>query len=157
MGGGMPISACVAPASIMNNWGESRGEALHTSTFLGHPLACAAAIATIGVMADLDLPRQARVSGRRLVERLDEIAAEYPRLVSGVRGRGLMLGMQMGSPEFALLTVKNALKRGLILLPAGDDGSVIEFVPPLTITKSEIARCAAILHRTLGDLVKSSH
>ena len=67
MGGGLPISACVASASLMACWGESRGEALHTSTFLGNPLACAAALAAIQVMEDERLPERAAADGGDLL------------------------------------------------------------------------------------------
>ncbi|MGA7094508.1 MAG: aspartate aminotransferase family protein, partial [Candidatus Cybelea sp.] len=66
MGSGVPISAAVGTAAIMNAWPLSAGEALHTSTFLGNPLGCAAALATIDEMERLGLPERAQRVGERL-------------------------------------------------------------------------------------------
>jgi len=144
MGGGLPISACVAGTSLMSAWGKSRGEALHTSTFLGNPLACRAAIAAIGVMERENLPIQARSAGALLARDMYLLAQKYPNIYTEIRGRGLMLGLQIKSIEDSLNIVEECLQRGLILLPAGD-GSVIELIPPLIVSAEEIAKAAAIL------------
>jgi 4-aminobutyrate aminotransferase-like enzyme len=149
MGGGLPISACVAAEPLMACWGESRGEALHTSTFLGNPLACAAALAAIGVMERDDLPRVARERGAYLQDALDTLRSDHPAVIRAVRGRGLMLGVECVSRDVALRVVDDALGAGLILLPAGD-GSVIEIVPPLTIVESQIDEAVGILSRVLA-------
>jgi GNAT superfamily N-acetyltransferase len=94
MGGGVPISACVGRPHVMAAWGESRGEALHTSTFLGWPLGCAAALAAIAEMEDRDLPGRARTVGAYFKDRLNELAARHPEAIAEVRGRGLMLGLR---------------------------------------------------------------
>ena len=90
MGSGVPISAAVGRTAIMNAWPQSCGEALHTSTYLGNPLACAAAIATIGEMQRLGLPARAASLGRHLAERLDPLRAHAN--VIAVRGFGLFWG-----------------------------------------------------------------
>lgn len=137
MGGGFPISACVARPDVMAAWGESRGEALHTSTFLGSPLGCAAALAAIAEMEERDLPGRAKRVGAHFKERLTELTARHPDSVAEVRGRGLMLGLRLASRETALGLVYDLLARGLIVLPAGA-GDVLEFVPPLTIAEEQI-------------------
>ena len=151
MGGGLPISACVAPASIMSAWGESKGEALHTSTFLGNPLACAAALATIDVINREDLPRRARTVGLRLMSKLTDLCQAYPGLFRLVRGRGLMIGLVLRDQPTADKFMRLCLANGLIVLPAGD-GSVIEFVPPLTITAEEIDLAVEIIRGVAVDL-----
>ncbi len=149
MAGGLPLSACVASAGLMAVWGESRGEALHTSTFLGNPLACAAALAALAVLEEEALPARAGAVGATLKARLCALQSEFPNQIQEVRGRGLMLGLALASPALALPLVPAALRLGLILLPAGD-GSVLEFVPPLTITESQIAWCLAAMRRLLA-------
>lgn len=149
MGGGLPISACVAPASIMACWPVSQGEALHTSTFLGNPLACAASLAALSVLEREQLPRRAKEIGAVFADHLHSLQARHSDRIREVRGRGLMLGLELLSPALALSLVPAALRRGLILLPAGD-GRVLEFVPPLTITPSQIAWCAATLDALLS-------
>ena len=146
MGGGLPISACVASAPLMDCWPASGGEALHTSTFLGNPVACAAALASIQVMEDEGLPLRAAQMGAVLAGGLQQLQQSFPDLVRDARGRGLMLGMELASPALALSLVPRALGQGLILLPAGD-GRVLEFVPPLTIHAGQIAWCLSLLHR----------
>ena len=150
MGGGLPISACVASAELMSVWGVSTGEALHTSTFLGNPLACAAALTALDILEEEDLPNQAIVQGEVFVEGLRRLQADFPDLITEVRGRGLMLGLEMVSPAVALPLVPAALRAGLIVLPAGD-GRVLEFVPPLVITTEQIEWCLETMHALLTE------
>jgi len=149
MGGGLPISACVASTDLMASWGESTGEALHTSTFLGNPVACAAALAALDVLEEEDLPGRALQRGAVFAGGLHALQSEFPEQIAGVRGRGLMLGLEFVSPSLALPLVPVALRAGLILLPAGD-GRVLEFVPPLVIEDEQIAWCLAVLQRLLA-------
>ena len=149
MGGGLPISACVASTDLMASWGESTGEALHTSTFLGNPVACAAALAALDVLEEEDLPGRALQRGAVFAGGLHALQSEFPEQIVGVRGRGLMLGLEFVSPSLALPLVPVALRAGLILLPAGD-GRVLEFVPPLVIEEEQIAWCLAVLQRLLA-------
>src|SRR5207247_6457037 len=79
MTGGFPMSACIGRAKVMDSWPESKGEALHTSTFLGNPLGCAAALAAIAEMKRLKLDQRAAELG-------DFIKSKLP-----VRGKGLIL------------------------------------------------------------------
>ena len=149
MGGGLPISACVAGRGLMSAWGKSRGEALHTSTFLGNPLACRAAVAAIGVMERDDLPGRARSAGSALRAQLHILVDRFPNLYEDARGRGLMLGLKCKSVATSLEIVEESLKRGLILLPAGD-GSIIELIPPLVVAAEDIAAASAILDAVSG-------
>ena len=149
MGGGLPISACVASAELMAVWGESTGEALHTSTFLGNPLACAAGLAALSVLEEERLPERAAAIGATFMHGLRELQAGFPGKIADVRGRGLMLGLEMASPQTALSLVPAALRLGLILLPAGD-GRVLEFVPPLVITETQIVWCLEVMRGLLS-------
>ncbi len=144
MGGGLPISACVASMELMSVWGESTGEALHTSTFLGNPLACAAGLAALSVLEDERLPERAVQIGAVFTDGLRRLQALYPDKIADVRGRGLMLGIEMASPSLALALVPAALRSGLILLPAGD-GRVLEFVPPLVISEEQVSWCLDVM------------
>ncbi len=150
VGGGLPISACVASQSLMSCWPVSTGEALHTSTFLGNPLACAAALAAISVLEREQLPERAKRIGAFFREQLQRLRERRPGQIMDVRGRGLMLGLEMASPGLALSLVPAALRRGLIVLPAGD-GRVLEFVPPLVITEDQILWCVDTLDALLQE------
>lgn len=137
MGGGIPISACAMRPEVADAWGTSTGEALHTSTFLGHPLACAASLAAIGEIERMDLPARAKTVGAYFKAQLTELAERFPVHIAEVRGRGLMLGLRLRKRETALALVYDLLQRGLIVLPAGP-GDVLEFVPPLVIETAQI-------------------
>lgn len=147
LGGGMPISACVAPARVMDAWPESDGEALHTSTFLGHPLACAAAGVVLSRLEG-GLIDHAESLGRRLVLGLLEgLAAQIEAGTVEVRGLGLLVGVEMrdrvGSPiaGAGVNVGERLLRMGIMALPAGDAGEVIELSPPAVLTDEQLS-CA---------------
>ena len=139
LGGGFPISACVGSAEVMGAWGASRGEALHTQTFLGNPLGCAMALASLDAIAERDLPARASQVGSWLA---GELGRHGP-----VRGRGLMLGLEL--PE-APAVCRALLARGYIALPAGPGAEVLAVTPPLTITQHQLVGFLDALREILG-------
>jgi 4-aminobutyrate aminotransferase-like enzyme len=153
--GGFPLSACVGRADLMDAaWPASTGEAIHTSTFLGHPVGCAMALAQIAEIEELKLPERAAELGGFLLAKL---RSKIPngKFKVAVRGLGLMAGVELrrsdGSPAAAeaFAAVKTLLQRGFIFLPEGEHGSVISFTPPLTITKAQLAKSVAALAEVL--------
>ena len=155
MGGGMPLSACLGSQGLMRHaWTQSNGEARHTSTFLGHPLSCAAALATIGVLEDDALVQRSATLGGALLESFQLLAEKHPLIIKEARGRGLMIALEFWNPHDVWSMVLSGLAQGLILLPAGDSGNVLEIVPPLILTDKQaafavdaIGRCVAQLQR----------
>jgi 4-aminobutyrate aminotransferase-like enzyme len=143
MANGFPISATIARPSIMDVWPESPGEALHTSTYLGNPMACAAALANLGEIERMQLPQRARQLGIMLGARLDALRADGKAL--DVRGRGLMWGVEFADAKTAERIVKNALKAGVILLQAGPQGNVISITPPLVISQRQLFRAIDVV------------
>jgi 4-aminobutyrate aminotransferase/(S)-3-amino-2-methylpropionate transaminase len=131
---GMPIAACVGRAEVMDAWPASHGEALHTQTFLGHPPACAAALASLAVLEEEKLVARAAELGARALTRLRAATARAASVVE-VRGRGLLLGVECVGPEVAAAAVASLLARGVIALPSGEDGRVIALSPPLSIDR----------------------
>jgi 4-aminobutyrate aminotransferase/(S)-3-amino-2-methylpropionate transaminase len=129
---GMPLSACIGRASAMDAWPESRGEALHTQTFLGHPPSCAAGLAALAVLDEEKLVQRAAETGAAALELLARRTAGCAA-VKEVRGAGLMIGIECAEPEVAHRAVPRALRRGVILLPCGEDGRVLSVTPPLCI------------------------
>jgi 4-aminobutyrate aminotransferase-like enzyme len=132
LGGGLPIAAVVGRAEVMAAWARP-GEALHTSTFLGHPLACAAALACLEVMRRERLPERALALGR-VVSRHAHGWRESRSAVRAVRGRGLLWGVELASAKVAASWVRAALARGVLVLAGGPRGQVVQITPPLTIT-----------------------
>ena len=156
LAGGFPLSACVGRADIMDTaWPASRGEAMHTSTFLGHPVGCAMALEQIKEIGKLDLPKRSAQLGEFL---LTELQAKLPhsKFQVAVRGLGLMVGVELrladGKPATAatMRTIKAMLRRGYILLPEGEHGNVISFTPPLTITQAQLAKAVKTLAEVLA-------
>jgi 4-aminobutyrate aminotransferase-like enzyme len=149
MGSGVPISAVAGRRAIVSAWPESSGEALHTSTYLGSPLACAAAIATIDELERLGLPARARRAGRDLDARLQKLRAHWG--VVDVRGTGLLYGIELRDAARATAVVTAALKRGLILLQSGVAGNVISLSPPLVIGDRQLDRLVETLERAIEE------
>ena len=138
---GMPISACLGKQDVFDAWPPSKGEALHTQTFLGHPASCAAALASIEVSLREDLAGRSRRLGERALTRLQEQLRDCSAVVA-VRGRGLMIGVECTSGEVSLPITEEMLRSGFVLLPSGDGGRVLSLTPPLSI--GEAALDAAI-------------
>jgi 4-aminobutyrate aminotransferase-like enzyme len=157
--GGFPLSACVGRADLMDAaWPASEGEAVHTSTFLGHPVGCAMALAQIKEIRQLNLCERSMELGNFLLEELQGI--ESSKLKNSARGLGLMAGLELtlpnGRPASAetFYVIKKMLQRGYILLPEGPHGNVISFTPPLTIAKTQLAETAGALREILADEIK---
>jgi 4-aminobutyrate aminotransferase-like enzyme len=140
--GGFPMSACVGRAEVMDAWPESSGEALHTSTFLGNPVGCAMALASIAEHEREETGTTVREKGDKLKRGLKEIAAPA---IGDVRGLGLMLGVELidrkGEPAtgMAIDIVKRALREGIVLLADSPTSNVLSFSPPFSIGEDEIA------------------
>ncbi len=147
MGGGFPISAAVGSKPVMDAWPISSGEALHTSTYLGNPMGCAAAIAVIDEMHDRSLPERAGQLGEIIEERTRHWAGLAG--IVDVRGRGAFWGIEFDRPERAERLVKVALQDGLILLQSGADGSVVTIGPPLVITFDDLSHALETIERRL--------
>jgi 4-aminobutyrate aminotransferase/(S)-3-amino-2-methylpropionate transaminase len=129
---GMPISACIGKAAVMDAWPASEGEALHTQTFLGHPPGCAAALASIAVIEEEKLVERAAESGVFALARLHQRLAGISG-IREVRGRGLMIGIECDESARALGGCAAALERGVIVLASGDESRVVSLTPPLSI------------------------
>lgn len=139
---GFPLSACVGRANVMDAWPESAGEALHTSTYLGHPVGCAMALASI----DEHLRPETAALVAETSAALDAAlcALKAPGL-GPLRGRGLLRGIPLvnpdGSPHAARAgeCVVRALRDGLVLLAGSPDGNVLSLTPPFGLDSAEIA------------------
>jgi 4-aminobutyrate aminotransferase-like enzyme len=155
--GGFPLSACVGRADIMDaGWPASEGEAIHTSTFLGHPVGCAMTLAQLREIGRLKLVSRSAALGRFLLARLASLRLPAGDLQLSARGQGLIAALELrhpnGSPATteALGAIKALLHRGYIFLPEGEHSNVIGFTPPLTITRSQLAAAASALKDVLG-------
>ena len=141
---GFPLAACIAKAEVMDHWPASQGEAIHTSTFLGHPTACAAGLASIEQMrANKLVERCAELEGtvRELLARLQK---DSRGKIGDVRGRGLMWGLECidaaGAPQtkLAAMIMLEAMRHGLLVLTSGPQSHVVAISPPLVITVEQL-------------------
>ncbi|MFI7301939.1 4-aminobutyrate--2-oxoglutarate transaminase [Micromonospora aurantiaca] len=150
--GGLPLAAVTGRAELM--------DAVHVGglggTYGGNPIACAAALAAMETMRELDLAAAARRIGAVMGERLRAIAAGDPR-VAEVRGRGAMLAMEIvapgtSTPDPATTAAISAAchAAGLLTLTCGTYGNVLRFLPPLVISDDELGRGLDILAAAFG-------
>ena len=151
LGGGFPLSACSGPSAIMDAWPRSAGEALHTSTFLGHPATCAAGLAFLDILETDEVAARATELGRTLQEVLESRLSGVDGVVE-IRGRGLMVGIELDSglvdetgPGLGARVAARALAAGVLVLPAGDAGEVVELTPPVVLTEDQMEASLAVL------------
>ena len=144
--GGFPLSACVGRARVMDAWPPAMGEAIHTSTYLGHPVGCAMALAQMSELRRLALPQRAARLEKVLESGLKSLQAQFPDRVSRVSVVGLMGGIAWRLPEggpdtgLSIGIMQEVLRHGVLLLPEGEHSEVTGITPPLTITEAELAR-----------------
>ena len=148
IGNGFPVGAVLATAEAAA--GLTPGS--HGSTYGGNPLASAVANAVLDVMlADGFLARVGE-AGARLRAGLEDLAARRPEVVAGVRGRGLMLGLQLHVAPATFM--KACFERGLLTVPAGDD--VVRVLPPLVVADAEIDEALGLLDRVAAEFAHAA-
>lgn len=140
---GLPMGACLATQKVADSFSPG----VHGSTFGGSPLVSAAALATLEVLLDQGVIDQVTSKGDYLLKRLSEIKERH-KLVKEVRGQGLMVAVSLNSPAEEVLGV--CLSRGLLL--SCQMGTILRFLPPLTVTLEEIDQAVAVLDGVLTDL-----
>lgn len=147
-GGVMPIGAFIGNERV---WQPLiKHPFIHTSTFGGNPLACAAAVGAIEAIVEEDLPRKAEEKGRYLLQELHRLKGRYPELIRDVRGLGLLIGVELKSPALSGRIISEALKARVLLAFALNDTKVIRIEPPLTIGYGELGRILEALDYALG-------
>ena len=134
---GVPLGALIARADLLDAWPPGA----HSNTFGGNPLAIAAASATLDVLQEENLPENARLRGAELLEGLREILPSTPGGdVIEVRGRGLMIGVEMKSSEAASAMHRALLAQRVICGFCGPAAQVVRFAPPLIIDAAAVTR-----------------
>ncbi len=157
LSGTLPIAACIGSKDVMESWPTSGGEAIHTSTFLGNPLACAAGLASLGEIKRHGLVERSAAEGERWLGELREALGRHPA-VGDVRGRGLMIGIDLVADrssrepnrELAGHVVIEALRRGWIVLAGGPAGNVISLSPPLSLSRDLMRAATRMLDDAIG-------
>ncbi len=148
LGGGLPIAAVVGRRELMAAW-DRRGEALHTSTFLAAPLACAAALAGLRTMVRERLLERMPPLAAAIGERLAAWKRDFTS-VAEVRGRGLLWGVELTSARVTRTWVRACRERGVLLLAGGARGNVAQICPPFVITHFQLEAALDALEDALG-------
>lgn len=143
LAGGVPIGAIVATEELARGFAPGA----HASTFGGNPLACAAALTVLETIENEKLLARVAAAGARLRQGLEELVEKHKGKARAVRGRGLLVGLQVEGD--AAPYVQRARERGVLLSVAG--GTVVRFVPPFVVTDAEIDEGVAALDAVLGQ------
>jgi len=139
---GVPIGATLATEEVARVFTPGS----HGTTFGGNPLATAVGLTVLATLLEERLPERAARVGRLLLERFEALRTRYPQLVTGVRGRGLLAGMDVVPPVADVVAA--CRERGLLVLTAGDN--MVRVAPPLIVSEAEVGRAAGILEDALG-------
>ena len=137
-GGVVPIGATIARAPVWNA-AYAKAPLMHTSTFGGNELACAAALAAIDVLVDEDLAGNARERGAELVAGARAIATRWPEAIAAVRGAGLLVGVELTHEGYAGTIVPELLKRGVTAAWTLNAQHVMRLEPPLIVSAAQVA------------------
>ena len=141
LAGGVPIGAFMATDKVANAF--HAGD--HGSTFGGNPLACASACVVLDALIDGNLMENAKEIGAYLQSKFEEYKSKYPNLIKEVRGRCLILGMELTCPGREI--ANECLDYGAIINCTA--GNVLRFVPPLNITKAHVDELISVLDKVL--------
>ncbi|HUA32488.1 MAG TPA: aspartate aminotransferase family protein [Candidatus Binataceae bacterium] len=134
LGGGLPLGAFAARDEIMNVLAHDPPLG-HITTFGGHPLSCAAGLASLDVILAERLWERAQAIGDRFRQRIESLGSEQ---IAAVRGIGLLIGIEMRSAAMAARFVAESVARGVIINWTLNADTVVRLAPPLTITPEEI-------------------
>lgn len=135
-GGVMPIGACLATEEVFSAFFEN--PFVHSTTFGGNPLACAAGLEAIRLLVEENFAERARQMGEELMQNLKLVHREHRELIRNIRGKGLMVGLEFVQPELAELTILSLRQKGIITAYTLNNPSVIRLEPPLLITSEQI-------------------
>ena len=148
LGGGFPVSACFGTESVMSSWPVSRGEAIHTGTFFGHPLSCDIATQVLRTIVSEALPDRALRVGQEVRLRIATMFADSPQ-VAAITGLGMMIAIHFHEANAGARLMIEARKKGIIALASGNEGQALSMTPAFTIDKEMWLTAAAQIRALL--------
>jgi putrescine aminotransferase len=154
-GGVMPLSAFMSTPKIWNVLEDN--PFLHSSTFGGNPLACAAGIAAINVMLEEDLAGQAAEKGAYLMKRLGELQAAHPDILKVVRGKGLLIGLEFSDRFIGYRVAAALFKRGVLVAGTLLSARTVRIEPALNISHELLDKMLDKLADTLKEIDRQLH
>jgi putrescine aminotransferase len=149
-GGVIPAGAVIGTRAVFSKLFEN--PFLHTTTFGGNPLACAAALATINVLLEEHLPERAAQLGARMLEGLKEATRPYPEIIVDARGKGLLMALEFVDNASGFDFGKRLLDRGILVSGTLVNARVIRIEPPLTITEDQAEFVCDAIAQSLKEM-----
>jgi putrescine aminotransferase len=153
-GGVMPISAVCATEEVFKPM-MYPNPFMHTTTTGGGALACAAAIATINITLRDRLWEGAATKGSYLIEKVCDLAEEFPQVYKEVTGKGLLIGQHFHSPNIGYKIAAELFKRGVVVAGTLNNAQTIRIEPPLVITQQEMDEGLNRLNDAVGVVAKT--
>lgn len=141
LGGGLPAGAMLAGSKVAASFTPGS----HASTFGGNPVAMAAGVAVMRELTENGILENCRKVGTYFLNQLESLHMRYPTLIRQVRGKGLIIGMELATDGRQI--VAKCLKKGIIINCTLD--RILRFLPPLIIKKSDVDRCVDVLNSVL--------
>jgi putrescine aminotransferase len=152
-GGVMPLSAFMSTAEIWEVMIPN--PIIHSTTFGGNPLACAAGLAAIQVTLEEDLPGQAAVKGEFLLRELGCLREKYPSVLKDARGKGLLIGMEFPVQEIGWKVASGLFKRGVLVAGTYSKAQVIRIEPALGIPMEKLQDMLERLEDTFKEVART--
>ena len=146
LGGGVPCGAVLLNEKVA----EQIKPGSHGTTFGGNPLAVSCAFETLKIINESELLKSVAKHGRYFKEKLNQLQTEYKELITQVRGKGLILGLEFTSAEIAKKIIDKTISQGLLTIHTA--GNVMRILPPLNTTKEEIDFALEIINKSLKEV-----
>ncbi|HEY1617302.1 MAG TPA: aminotransferase class III-fold pyridoxal phosphate-dependent enzyme [Streptosporangiaceae bacterium] len=143
---GLPLGAFMASAELMERWAPGA----HGSTYGGSPVPCAAGLATLDVIRSEGLLDNSVKQGELLTEGLRDIWRRHPRIITDVRGLGLMIGVELMTAELAEQVQMRCFERGLLVLECGE--SSLRFSPPLVVNSEQVSTALELFAAAVAEV-----
>lgn len=161
MASGMPLGAVIGKASVI----DSINPGTIGGTYLGNPVCCAAAIATLNYMQEIDINAKGNAVGEIIRKRFLELKKKFPQHISDVRGLGAMMAFEVSydgdiqkpNGELTKQLTQRCYEKGLIIISAGVNGNVVRVLSPLVIEEKDLRRGLDIIEESMEELSKAVH
>jgi putrescine aminotransferase len=149
-GGIVPVGAYISRPSVWSA-AYAKHPVMHTSTFGGNEIACAAALSAMDVLIEEHLVENARARGEQLLSGARDLASKYPNVVKEARGLGLLVGVELTNEGYGGWIIPEMVKHGVTAAWTLNMQRVIRLEPPLVVTEPEVNRALAALEAGLAS------
>lgn len=152
-GGVMPVGAFAATPKVWNAM-FGKNPFMHSTTFGGNPLACAAVMAAIKTTKELNAVEESARKGKILLDGLKKLQAKYPDWIKDARGLGMVAGLEFEDEDIGSLLIAACGKRDLLVAYSLNNPQVVRIEPPLIIPDDELERMLAIMDEAMAETIE---